>query len=398
MLTANTKSGKQVCLGYHYRKETLISLRNKEEFICPICGESVLLKLGDQRIFHFAHKSGGRCREFFENETINHMAGKRQLFQWLLGQNIPAVLEFYEKEIGQRPDIMFHYEGEKYALEYQCSPLPEKDFIKRTTNYLTHEYIPLWIIASSHIHKKRRNVVALSNFDYLFLRNAPKENYFIPSYCPENRQFHLLESIQPISIKNAFVQHSIYQLDKFSLERLLGPRLSANTNIDNWNKEKESFILNWMLHPNPKQNSFLHEIYKRNLNMFLLPPEIGLHVPHSILIQTPPIIWQTYLFIDLLADKQPQETFTLKELNFHFNKRVYRKEIILRNLPQLDSLDPISAEISYLKLLERIGVLTELGENTFKLERKILIPTSNREKEVAKLHFNQKYLNMLAKQ
>ncbi|MGG1676568.1 competence protein CoiA [Neobacillus sp. NRS-1170] len=398
MLTANTKSGKQVCLGYHYRKESLISLRNKEEFICPICGEGVFLKLGNQRIYHFAHKSGGSCREFFENETINHLEGKRQLFQWLLRQNIPAVLEFYDKEIGQRPDIMFQYQGEKYALEYQCSPLPEKDFIKRTTNYLTNEYIPLWIIASSHIHKKRRNIVALSNFDYLFLRKAPTENYFIPSYCPENRHFHLLESIQPISIKNALVQHSIYQLDNFILEELLGPRLSDSINMNIWNTEKESFILNWMLHPNPKQNSFLHEIYQRNLNMFLLPPEIGLQVPHSILIQTPPIIWQTYLFMDLLADKQPQDSFTLKELNFHFKKRIHRKEIMLRNLPQLDSLNPITAEISYLKQLEKIGVLTEQGENIFKLERKILIPTSNREKEEAKLHFNQKYLNMLAKQ
>ncbi|MGG3469836.1 competence protein CoiA family protein [Neobacillus pocheonensis] len=398
MLTANTKSGKKISLGYNYRKETLISLRNNEEFLCPICGESVCLKLGDQRIFHFAHQRGGTCREVFENETINHMEGKRQLFQWLLGQKVPAVLEFYDKAIGQRPDIMFIYRGKKFALEYQCSPLPEKDFIKRSNTYITHEYIPLWIISANHIHRKRINIMAFSNFDYLFLRNTPLENYYIPSYCPERRQFHILESIHPISIKNAFVQHSIFPLNQLSLEGLLEPKLLSNLNSENWGKEMDSFIINWMLHPNPKQKNFLNEVYNRDLNMFLLPPEIGLQIPHSVLIQTPPIIWQTYLFLDVLADKRPNDILTLKEINFHFKKRVYRKEIVLRKLPLLDSLHPITAEISYLRCLAKLGILSEHGENSFKLERKIMIPRSNREREEAKLGFHQKYLYMLTKQ
>ncbi|MBT2697131.1 hypothetical protein J7E79_06860 [Bacillus sp. ISL-40] len=214
MLTAQTKIGEKICLGLDYKKETLMALRNKEEFFCPICGESVLLKLGDQRIFHFAHKQGGACRDFYENESNYHMEGKRQLFQWLIRQKIPSVLEYFDREIQQRPDIMFNHNGKKYALEYQCSTIPESIFIKRTNSYLQNGYIPLWILSSNKILIKKRNIVVLSNFQYLFLRTTSSGKFYIPSYCPEKQQFHLVESITPYSTKNAFANHSFYPIKK----------------------------------------------------------------------------------------------------------------------------------------------------------------------------------------
>lgn len=397
MLTAITKSGQKICLGDFYSRETLVSLREKEAFFCPICGECVSLKLGDQRIFHFAHKSERTCRDFYENETFTHMEGKRQLYQWLIRQKIPSVLEFYQSEIGQRPDVMFILNDKKYAIEFQCSPMPEKVFMKRNRNYLDHGYIPLWIINSSHIHRKRSNIVSLSNFDYLFLRSDSHKNCYIPSYCPEKRHFHFLETIYPITIKNAFVQHSLFSIEKFTIEGLIEPKIKDQLILANWDKEIESFILNWVLHPNSKHNAFLREIYKRNLNMFLLPPEIGLHVPHSFLIQTPPLIWQTYLYLDVLADKQPHDIISIRELNFHFKKRINRKEIVIRHLPQMETLNPIIPQISYLMRLEQLGILSKKSDSIFQLEKKMGIPNSNREREEARLLFQQKYHHILSK-
>lgn len=111
MLTARTRTGKTVCLGYDYKKETLLHLRKKEEFVCPICGERLLPKLGDQKVYHFAHQPGSTCRDVYETESFDHLEGKRQLFQWLIRQNVPSILEHYDSEIQQRPDIMFNYKG-----------------------------------------------------------------------------------------------------------------------------------------------------------------------------------------------------------------------------------------------------------------------------------------------
>ncbi|WP_026566146.1 competence protein CoiA [Bacillus sp. UNC41MFS5] len=396
MLTAQTKMGECICLGLDYKKDTLLELRSKEEFFCPICGESVLLKLGDQRIFHFAHKQSGVCRDFYENESIYHMEGKRQLYQWLVEQKVPSILEYYDKEIQQRPDIMFKFNGEKFALEYQCSTIPESILIKRTNSYLQNGYHPIWIISSNQIRTKRNNMVALSNFQYLFLRTTAAGKFYIPSYCPEKQQFHFIGSITPYSTRNAFAHHTFYPIRNMDMNDLLEPKINNQIDFSSWNNQIEKFLLNWTLHPSKQHHSFLHEIYNRNLNLFLLPTEIGLPIPHSLVIQTSPIIWQTYLFIDCIVNKYVGDLITLQELSFHFNKRIRRKEIVLRNLPQVTTGTSLSAILDYLLLLEQLGIITKMGETTFQLKRKIFIPRTNREKEEAKVLFFQKYQRFLS--
>ena len=397
MLTALTKTGKKICLGFDYKKETLIQLREKEEFVCPICRETVLLKLGDHRIFHFAHKQGSQCRGLFENETYQHLEGKRQLFQWLIKQNIPAVLEYYDRNIQQRPDIMFNYKGQKVALEYQCSTLPDKVFRKRTSTYLENGYTPFWILSSSDLHQKRKDLISLSNFHYLFLRAAPSGRLYIPAYCPEKQLFQLVESITPISIKNTFAHLTSLSIQTIELDDVLRPNNNHPLSQASWNIEMERYIYNWALHPRTEHKQFLQEVYNQGLNLYLLPPEIGLPVAHSVLIQTPPFIWQTYLFVDVLAKQNPHNIITLKEINASFQKRIYKKQIILRSLPQVLNTNPNSAIIEYLELLEKLNILIRKSDTIFEVKKKIFIPQSNREREEAKQYFLSLYENMLAK-
>lgn len=397
LLTAHTKIGTKVCLGYEYKKETLLYLRNKEDFFCPVCGEQVTLKLGDRRIFHFAHKRGSTCRDFYENESIYHMEGKRQLFQWLVNQKISAELEFYDKEIQQRPDIMFLYNGKRYALEYQCSTIPEKIFIKRTKTYFQNGYIPIWIIGSNHIKQKMRNVLSFSNFHFFFLRKTSDGSFYIPSYCPEKRLFHLVGSIISYSVKNSFVQSSNFEIENISVRELLDPKIVNQISVDHWSTEIEKFNFYWSLHPGPRENSFLHEVYNQNLNLFLLPPEIGLPVRHSIFIETSPTIWQTYLYIDVLSKKNPKELISLKEIEINFKKRIIRKEIILRNFPQFYEVNHFIAVLDYLLLLVNLGILSRKGETLFEIQRNLTKSLTNRQKEENKLFFKQKYHHILSK-
>jgi competence CoiA-like predicted nuclease len=397
LLTARTKSGKQICLGYDYKKEVLQTLRNKEEFHCPVCGEKVILKLGEQRIFHFAHNRGGDCRDLYEHESIYHMEGKRQLFQWLNRQRIRAELEYYDKEIQQRPDVVFFHNGKKFALEYQCSTIPESIFMKRTKNYIQNGYHPLWIIGGNHIHQKKKNIVSLSNFHYLFMRGTTEGKYYIPSYCPNHQSFHIVGSILSYSVKNAFVQTTFIPLNKLVISTLLNPHLKEQLPIDSWHRELDKSHLHWSLHQSPQQQRFLHEIYHQNLNPYLLPPEIGLPVRHSILITTSPIIWQTYLYLDGLATKQPGGIIRLEDIRRSINRRIKRKEIIIRNLPQFEHTDPLDAIIDYLFQLENLGFLSRKGEGIFLIKKQLKIPMSNREKEENMKAFYQKYRRIYVK-
>jgi competence protein CoiA len=390
LLTAQTKSGTIFSLGTAYKKENLLIIRNNEEFFCPACGERVSLKLGNQRIYHFAHRSGTICRDFYESETLYHMKGKLQLYQWLERQGIPAALEYYDSRIKQRPDIVFHYGGNKYALEYQCSPIPEDIFNKRTAAYDQQNYIPLWIMGSKHMKVKRSNIFSLSNFDYFFLRKTKDNHLIIPSYCPEEKQFKILSSIYPYSIKNALANITHHPIEQTVIQDILAPKITTQHSLVKWLNEIEKFTLNWSLHPSPDLNQILREIYMHNLNLYLLPPEISLPVSHSLLIQTPPIIWQTYLYLDVLQDKIPNDLLDLRIVERQYNKRMMKKEIINRNIPQLPKEQSFNAVKDYFLQLERLGILTKKSETVFQLQTQILIPKSNREKEERRNEFCQK--------
>ncbi|WP_419888704.1 competence protein CoiA [Neobacillus niacini] len=395
MLTAQTHSGTIFSLGKEYNKETLMFIRKNEKFFCPACGERVSLKLGTQRIYHFAHRSGTVCREFYEGETIYHMKGKLQLYQWLERQRIPVELEYYDSIIKQRPDILFLYDGKKYALEYQCSPITEEIFKKRTEAYRQQNYIPLWIQGSKHLKTKRNSVFSLSNFDYFFFRKTEESQLILPSYCPEEKQFKILSSVYPYSIKNAVANITYHSLENTKLEEVLAPQINNYFSFAKWSKEMERFTLNWSLHPSPELHRFLREIYIHNLNLYLLPPEIGLPVRHSLFIQTPAIIWQTYLFLDVLLNKTLYELVNLKEVERNYSKRIMNNEIIIRNIPQITNEKSFHAVKEYLFQLEKLGILIKKTETVFQLQTKISVPKSNREKEERRNEFHQKYKTIL---
>ncbi|MCM3690202.1 competence protein CoiA [Neobacillus niacini] len=397
MLNAKTRSGTTFSLGNNYGRENLLSLRNTEKFFCPVCGEAVSLKLGNQRIHHFAHRSGTVCRDIYESETIYHMEGKLQLYQWLKGQQIPVELEYFDSIIGQRPDIVFHYGGNKYALEFQCSPITEEIFIKRTDSYYQQDYIPLWIIGSKQIKAKRSNVFTLSNFHYFFLRETKGRQLILPSYCPEEKQFQILTSILPYSIKNTIANSLHFSIQNAGIEDILKPKWIAHSNFSKWSNEIERFTMNWSLHPSPDQNRFLREIYRHNLNLYLLPPEFGLPVHHSLLIQTPAIVWQTYLYLDALEDLSPNDLINLKEVERNFNNRIKTKEITLRTLPQIPKETFFLAVKEYFLQLERLGILLKRNDTMYQLQNRIYIPTSNREKEERRNEFIRKNKTILAK-
>jgi competence protein CoiA len=397
LLTARTKSGAVICLGNTYKKEMLLVLRNNEEFFCTVCGAAVSLKLGNQRIYHFSHRSGTVCRDFHECESVYHMKGKQQLYQWLRMQDIPAELEFYDSRIQQRPDIMFFYGGNKYALEFQCSPLPEEIFIKRTEAYYQQSYIPLWIIAGKHIKAKRSNVFSLSNFHYFFLTMTKDKQFILPTYCPDEKKFHILSSIQPYSIKNATANSSRQLIDTTFIEEILAPQISNQINFTKWLFEMEKFIINWSLHPNPEQRRFLHEIYDHSLNIYLLPSVIGLPVRYSLLIETNPIVWQTYLYLDVFQNKNVYDLIDMKIVERNFKKRIKNNEITRRNLPQLAGEEPFQAVKDYFVQLERIGLITKKSETVYQIQTRILVPNSNREREEQKNEFNRKNKIILSK-
>lgn len=272
MLVSKTKQGDWINLAISHSNDHLRKLRKKEHFFCPECQEEVILKIGTKRITHFAHKKGSICTESYERESEYHLQGKLQLFKWLHMQGVKPVLEQYEQSIAQRQDIGFVYNGSKYAIEFQCSPIPPDLFIKRTITYEKANIIPIWILGGKNIKRKGFSRASLSSFEYLFLRKTPSQNWFLPAFCPVSNDFIFMEHITPFSVKNVHTQFSVINLFNAKFADLLDPGGNPAFLLDGWRTEIRKWKNTAALYSTPK-NKFLQELYSNSIVPSLLPPE-----------------------------------------------------------------------------------------------------------------------------
>ncbi|MEK5230855.1 competence protein CoiA family protein [Lysinibacillus sp. FSL K6-0232] len=145
MLIAYTDQ-QQLFLPYHYTREALQRYRRQVKFFCPQCLEPVQLKIGHYNIPHFAHLTKNHCDQLFaEGESKLHLQGKIQLFEWLQQLGHTVELEPFLKKLSQRPDLLITVEGNRFAVEFQCSAISHEKWQQRTTGYNKHHIKAIWL-------------------------------------------------------------------------------------------------------------------------------------------------------------------------------------------------------------------------------------------------------------
>ncbi|MBS4188889.1 hypothetical protein KHA94_01475 [Bacillus sp. FJAT-49705] len=388
MLVSKTKQGDWFSLTSIRNQERLKEIRNKESFYCPECEEEVILKIGSKRIPHFAHKKDASCSESYERESEYHLKGKLKLFEWLISLGLIPQLEPFFKEISQRPDIGFVHNGVLYAIEFQCSVIPEELFVKRTENYYKVDISPIWIMAGKNIKRKGNYRAELTGFDYLFLSKSDSEKWMLPAFCPVTNTLIIVNHILPISVKNSIAQFSVTDMKTASLANLIQPKCSQLFYLEDWQKEiRKAKNITLSLYGS-QQNKFLQELYTHSLIPSLLPPEIGLPVKHAPLIETPAIVWQSYLYMDLLRHKQ---CFSLHEIRHSFLKRVNRRDVKIRNLPLYRNCDALAAVKEYIELLVKTDRLIAVNHDFFKMDIPITIQENQVKQFEMERDFYQRY-------
>lgn len=140
------------CFDEEYDKYKLKIWSNENRLICPDCGKPYEYCHGEIVSPYFRHKEKSLdCDEIYKEPEIDeHIKGKTTLYKWLLSisdecnlENIH--LEHYIKETRQKPDIYFEQNGERYAIEYQCTPIAT-EFLKRRELYKLAGINDIWIL------------------------------------------------------------------------------------------------------------------------------------------------------------------------------------------------------------------------------------------------------------
>lgn len=392
MLVAYKSDGTRLSLGERWEKSDLIGIRAREKFHCPECGEEVVMKLGSKKIWHFSHLAGGSCHYEYDRESGYHLSGKFQLFNWLKKQGINAELEHFDQQIKQKPDIAFELQNQKYAIEFQCSVIPEEIFVKRTKTYLQYGVIPIWVAAETLVKRKKNNVVSINNFLYLFTRQT-RNSWNIPAFCPISGQFINLNGVIPFSSKKTITNLIVNPLNKYSVEELLSPIQKPFPILKIWQAENQKLKARYLTSPGAWQNPFLKEIYRNHLSLLTLPSEIGLPVRSSPYIETPTLIWQAFLYLDVFRHYQKGDIIIYANIREAFDRRVSRKEIKLRTLPIAGQRDHGYALAEYVFLLTKVSFLERINSGTVRVLREIIIPGSIDEQINAEANFFTKYRN-----
>jgi competence protein CoiA len=396
MLTAIFDNGRRISLGERWSKEELLHLRKEGTFLCPQCKERVILKLGDKKMYHFSHLKRTECENFYENETEYHMQGKLQLYQWLAKQGMKPELEYFDRRINQRMDIYFTFNNHPYALEYQCSSIQESLYLKRTLGYLKSGYLPLWILGGNQLNRRKQYLTTLNDFHYLFLQKTPSNTWMIPFYCSNTEKFIIHHSIQPVTIRKMISVQKIYETSQISIKNLLIPQNTDPLCPEHWIKEISLFKSQIIRYPGSINNPFLLALYNNYLNISLLPPYLGLPVLGSTCIATPPLIWQTFIFVDVFLKQKRDVLFTFNDVYQAFLNRVHKGHIQIRKIAFINIEETVSSLIHhYLLLLVKIKILTESNNNSFKINQPIYIPRTIDEQHILENTFYQEFSTVI---
>lgn len=112
-------------------------------FLCPECGENLVVHKGQIKIHHFAHRPGYNCRRV-SGESYEHLMAKQAIFESLVNYPFVTDLELEKNFDCSVADVYAKIYGAPVAIEIQKSYLSIEDVRRRTSNYHKLGIAVLW--------------------------------------------------------------------------------------------------------------------------------------------------------------------------------------------------------------------------------------------------------------
>ncbi|MED1611352.1 competence protein CoiA [Bacillus paranthracis] len=376
MFIAKRENGEKIHLLDHHDEELLHHMRKRESFFCIACGKEVLMRLGKQKRWHFAHKKVDSCLAFYEAESTYHMYGKELLYRWFKRQNVHVEIEHYLPEIQQRPDIFIERAGRKIAIEYQCANLSIEQLCKRTYSYWKAGIRVIWIIGGNQLKKQSAYWMKFSSLMAFSLQSYPQP--LLIFFCSKQKSFMKCTFITSFSTSVAF-SHIIYLPPETTTFEMLFSSVPFQKEIleREWKKRKDYFRKNALPIWNYNHKSLLRLLYQCKCTPANFPSEIGVPLPSSFAFQTNPFIWQAFIYMKCIGELAVGDCISLEYVCSYIKKYTKR-----RMLPYFSQHIWKVAVTEYMIFLCYVGVLQKVG--TYKYRKKRRIVMLKTEEEVMK--------------
>ncbi|MDC3417199.1 competence protein CoiA [Aquibacillus salsiterrae] len=365
MLQALDKEGKSV-IPAQLTHEEISFLKSNNSFVCPVCREDVILKAGNKVLAHFAHLPNSNCASSKNGETLYHERGKLDLYQWLVRQRIPAKLEVYLPDIKQRPDLLIQLNKKQIAIEYQCVRMSEQEFIDRNNGYKSLHITPIWVLGGNRMKRIGHHQLSLDSYDTLFIHQyhstTPTTVYY---YCPNSKQFAVFQHLYASGRKKTFGSLHFYPLNDILFKQLFYDHPFPNKDIcSDWTKEKYTYRTRYQPKVSAQEAYWRRSLYIKGLHPSLLPAIIHLPNPYQYLMKTPPWVWQSDLYLNILLNFQTCSLSLCERYIKKYEKPSSYPLIFIHPKPVLH----------YLNLLITLGYLIQLDSSNYSLVRQAEFP------------------------
>ncbi|GAE25304.1 competence protein CoiA [Halalkalibacter wakoensis JCM 9140] len=372
MFNAKLADGTVISMADEWHIQELKDLRKKRDFYCPACQSQVQLKLGTTKIWHFAHYANQICSFSLERETVYHLNGKRQIYEWAKKQNIKVAMEVYLPLIKQRPDLLLRVNHTLYAIEYQCSPIDQELLENRSAGYEQLGITPIWLLGGNRLKRCGTNSFSIKSFEWSASRLIDGQR-FLQFYCPEQASFVTLQQLTPYSPTRLLASLQETSLSQLCIEDILFPKNKTIQLLSQWLIVKK----HWRYQSFPfkgKAEKFLQTIlYKHCIPPSYFPIEAGWPSPHYELFTTSPCYWQTFLLLECIEHQSPHQFFSIQIAISCVQSSVSSLVFGIRFMK--DGRSWSEAIIGYFQFLVQIGYLTE-EKGQYKRMRNMVIPTS----------------------
>ena len=367
----------------------------KKIYYCPCCTGRVFLKAGKIKMPHFAHAPHMMCDAASEGETEEHLLGKKKLYEWLEGQGFEVELEKYFSSFKQRADLFIEHNDTSYAIEFQCSIIPQEEIRKRTKSYLKHHITPIWILSERHV-KWKKNSFTLSAFHW----QSSSGTTLLPkliAFSPKTSQFTILQQLTPFSERHVFAYPKIVHSQSLTFSELLNTFIIYPLRNQIWQNKKQS----WRLYAATYatfDHPFFKALYDGGLSPATIPNECGIPVPYMHLYQSSVIQWQFWLYDQVLRKKNTGDVVSTGEWRSALIRCLKEEKIVIRHMPQCTLMNPFLPMEQYILMLEKLGVLKrEKNGHIYVNPIEPFKPSSQEKEEVFYQAVKQYYKELITK-
>src|SRR3990167_348761 len=114
-------------------------------YLCPACKKELIVKQGEIKIWHYAHKYLGNC--WWENESEDHLETKIFLHDLFSSNGYDCEYEVVGENY--KTDLLVKKCANEFAIEVIASPISIYEIIKRTYRLNRASKSVLWILSKS---------------------------------------------------------------------------------------------------------------------------------------------------------------------------------------------------------------------------------------------------------